>query len=111
MLGRIDDALAEARIVIRLDPLSTDGLMQLGNAQLYGNFRESIATFRAVLDFDPKSVVANAGLAEAYALMGQPDSAVAAAEAQLKIDPNAFGVRAAVMFAFASAGRWKDVDE
>ena len=35
----------------------------------------------------------------------------AAAQAPLKIDPNAFGMRAIVMFAFASAGRWKDVDE
>ena len=112
ILGRLDDALAETRIAVRLDPLSTDGLIVLSAVQLYKHqFLESIATSKAVLDIDPKSSVAYGNLAEAYALMGQPDSAVAAAETMLKIDPNSYGVRSQAMFAYASAGRWKDVDE
>jgi len=112
MLGRLDDALAEVRVAVRLDPLSADGLIVLSAIQLYKHqLRESIATSKAVLDLDAKSSVAYGNLAEAYALMGRPDSAVAAAETMLKIDPNSYGVRSQAMFAYASAGRWTDVDE
>ena len=92
--------------------MSPDGLNALANIQLYKlQFQESIATSRALLDLDAKSLQAYGTLAETYALIGQPDSAVAAIETVLKIDPNSFFSRAVAMFVFASAGRWKDVDE
>ncbi len=39
------------------------------------------------------------------------NSAVAAVEAALRIDASAYDVRSQVLFVYAIAGRWKEVDE
>ena len=111
-LGRIDEALAEVRTAIRLDPLSTDALITESAIQMYRHrYAESIAGSKAVIALDPKSSIAFGNLGEAYALMGQLDSAVTAVEAALRIDATAYGVRSQVLFVYAIAGRWKEADE
>jgi serine/threonine-protein kinase len=111
-LGLLDESMVEARNAVRLDPLSTDAqIMVQANLMYKHQLRELIASTKAILEIDPKSAIAYGNLAEGYALMGFPDSGGFAADAMLKIDDASYGVRAQSMFAYAAAGRWKDVDE
>ena len=111
-LGRLDEALAEGRKAVRLDPLSTDA--QIIVQWLLMHLRqlpELVVATNAILEVDPKSAIALGNLAQGYALSNRPDSAGMAADAMLKLDGTSWGVRAQTMFAYAAAGRWKDVDE
>ena len=111
-LGRLDEALAEVKAAIRLDPLSSDALIIEASIEMYMHrYPESVASSKAVIALDPKSSIAYANMGEAYALMGQLDTAVAAVEAAIRNDASAFGVRSQVQFVYAIAGRWKEADE
>ena len=111
-LGRLEEAVAEARAAVRLDPLSTDAQVLIQAMAMYRrDWPEVLAATKAILAIDPRSAIAYGNLAQGNALMGQPDSAGRAADEILKIDAAAYGVRAQAMFAYAAAGRWKDADE
>ena len=111
-LGHLDQAIAEARRAVRLDPLSTDAQVLIQAMAMYQRrYPDLMTATRAVLDIDPKSTIALGNLAQGYALEGRADSAGFVADAMLKIDGTSYGVRGQIMFAYAAAGRWKDFDE
>ena len=111
-LGRLDEALAEGRRAVRLDPLSTDAQIIVQWMLMHlRQLPELVATTKAILEIDPKSAIALGNLAQGYALSNRPDSAGMAADAMLRLDGTSYGVRSQTMFAYAAAGRWKDVDE
>ena len=111
-LGHLDQAIAEARRAVRLDPLSTDAQVLIQAMAMYQRrYPDLMTATRAVLDIDPKSTIALGNLAQGYALEGRADSAGFVADAMLKIDGTSYGVRGQIMFAYAAAGRWEDFDE
>jgi len=111
-LGRLDDAMAEVLRARDLDPLSTDVLITV-QYLLYAarRFREAVDATPAILAVDPNSTFAYLNVGVAYAFLGRPDSAVAAVDRALKIDPHSFGNRSWAMFVYAAAGRWASADE
>jgi serine/threonine-protein kinase len=109
-LGRLDEALAEARRAQRIDPLNVGSLIAIQyTLYLQRQYRRAIDAARPVLDLDPRSVAAYQVMGLAYAFLGIPDSAVVALETAIRIDPG-FGGRMYAMFGYAAAGRWADAE-
>ncbi len=80
IVGRPDDAIAEARVAQSLDPLSVYATHQLGfNFMASGRLAEAAAQFRAAIDLNPTWVWGNIKLSLTYALMGEKAKALAAA--------------------------------
>jgi tetratricopeptide (TPR) repeat protein len=79
IVGRPDDAIAEARVAQSLDPLSVYATHQLGfNFMASGRLPEAAAQFRAAIDLNPTWVWGNIKLGLTYALMGDKAKALAA---------------------------------
>jgi TolB-like protein/DNA-binding winged helix-turn-helix (wHTH) protein/Tfp pilus assembly protein PilF len=79
--GRADEAIAEARRGLELDPLSIVAGQTLGWRLLYGRqYDRAIIQFRKTLELDPRAFVARIGLAEAH--WGDGDHKRGLAEAQ-----------------------------
>jgi tetratricopeptide (TPR) repeat protein len=75
-----------------------------------GRHREVITATKPILDLDARSVFAYQNLGFAYAFLGRADSAVAALEKAIVLDPQVFGGRVFSMFGYAAAGRWSDAE-
>jgi TolB-like protein/Flp pilus assembly protein TadD len=76
-VGRIPDAIAEARQAQQLDPLSPIVNSDLGRYLLYaGQTSEAAAQFSKTLEFDAQSVAAHDGLGIALAMDGRYDEAL-----------------------------------
>ncbi len=111
-LGRLDEATAQAAAVLRADPYSPEGLIFTGAFPLAMNrFREVVDATPAILRVVPQSSIVYWNLAEAYAFLGKPDSAVTAVENMLRISGGDFGGYGIAMFVYASAGQWDKVRE
>ncbi len=109
-IGRVSEAIVAARRGRDYDPLSpqANGIFGyvLGAARRYD---EAIAQTKASIELAPKSALPFRQLGYLYAFTGMRDSAIAALETAVKLDSAAFGGRSALVFAYALAGRWKDV--
>ena len=110
-LGRLDEALALGRRAHQVDPLDVGSLLVI-QYTLYAQrqYRAAIDATRSILDLDPRSVSAYQNMGLAYAFLRMPDSAVAAFETGIRIDPKMFGGRMYMMFGYAAAGRWADAE-
>jgi eukaryotic-like serine/threonine-protein kinase len=108
-LGRIPEAIAQARVGRRLDPLSPGAALVLQYFLYLGrDFRGAIAATQDVLELDPQNAVAWANMGSAYAFLGRPDSALAAVEKSVALDSTEFGMKVFLVWAYAGAGRWQD---
>jgi serine/threonine-protein kinase len=105
VLGRIPEALAEARSAQQLEPLSPIVNADLGLHLLYANRRaEAIEQFRKTLELDSNSVSAQQGLGIAYSLDGRHDLAIAALRRALELSKTSPVVMGQLGAAYARQG-------
>jgi eukaryotic-like serine/threonine-protein kinase len=110
-VGRTDEALAEAREALRLDPLVKSSGTSVAEALIDARrFREAEAEARRVLAIDSTFPLGLYSLGLAQALGGQPDSAVRTLELGVRLYPEIIPLRGRLLFAYAAAGRWGDVE-
>jgi serine/threonine-protein kinase len=77
-LGRFDDAIAEGKRAVELDPLSLVINTDLGvNYQYAHRYDESIAQLRKTLEMDPGYYFAHINLGQALEMKGERDAAIA----------------------------------
>jgi len=108
-LGRMPEAVTQARNVQRLDPLDPPLALQYF-LLLARDYRGAIDATRGVLELSPQNPVAWGNLAEAYVFLGRTDSAVIAAERSFQIDSSDYGTRQFLTFIYAAAGRWREAE-
>jgi len=110
-IGRTDEAIAEEREATRLDPLAKSAGTALAEALTDARrFREAEDEARRVLAIDSTFPLAIGGLGLAQALGGQPDSAVRTLEIGVRLHPEFPVMQGRLLFAYAAAGRWGDVE-
>ena len=90
MMRRHDEAIAECRRAIELDPNDADGYLSLAWALDYaGQSQEAIEHFRRAMQLDPYYPVQYLHmLAHAHFQMGEYDEAVALLERRIVLDTN-----------------------
>ncbi len=85
-LGRFDDALAQVRRAVELDPLSMIILTDMGkDLYLARRYDEAIDQYKKSLQVDANFAIAHKGLAEVYVQKGMNDEAVAEIEKAIKL--------------------------
>jgi serine/threonine-protein kinase len=113
-LGHDRDALAEGRRAKELDPLD---LVSLGNLQyslfVARDYRSVLTETQRILELDARTsaVWANETLGMSYLFLEETDSATAAFERAMHVDPTSYGGRMYLVFGYAAAGRWKEARE
>jgi TolB-like protein len=103
-LGRFDDAIAEGKRAIELDPLSLVINADLGADYYFARrYDEAIAQLRKTLEMDPGYYYAYVTLGEALEMNGAPESAIAEYQKAraLNDDPFVLGVLAHI---YAASG-------
>jgi serine/threonine-protein kinase len=110
-LGRIDEALAEVRRARALDPLSEGALI---DEQYYllclRRFRDAVDLTKQITELDTAAAPAYENEGEAYVFLGKPDSALTAFKQAFAVAKGAYGARGSLIFGYAAAGRWADVE-
>jgi tetratricopeptide (TPR) repeat protein len=86
-VGRLDEALQEARRAQRYDPASLKINDELGRVYYWNrNYNEAISTFRHVLELDPNYGRAHARLGKAYLAQGKFPEAVLELQEARRLD-------------------------
>jgi serine/threonine-protein kinase len=107
--GRVDDAIVHLNRATQLDPLAKSAGSALAFALMTARrFPEARAAARRVLATDSTFSIGLNALGMIQAFTGAPDSAVATLEHATGVHPDAPGLRAALLFAYAAADRWQD---
>ena len=109
-VGRTDEAIAQLRQATQIDPLAKSAGTMLTEALIDARrFPEAKSAARRVLAIDSSFPLAlySLGLAQVYA--GQPDSAVRTLERAVRLAPTIVPLQGRLLFAYAAAGRWDDV--
>jgi serine/threonine-protein kinase len=110
-LGRTDEALTDLRLAAQLDPLAksvgTGYALALISARRYP---EAAAATRRTLALDSTFPLALWTLGLVQTFGGQPDSAVHTLELGVRLYPTSPGLNAALVLAYAAAGRWADAE-
>lgn len=105
-MGRSEQAIAEARKALQLDPLSPVIAMALGSRLYHARrFDEAIEQFRKTLELDPNFVLAYHNLGRAHLLKGEYPQAIEALETALRLSGDQPPRKAALGYAYALAGR------
>jgi len=92
-LGRLDDALALAEVLVHRDPVNVSVLFNLGLYQRYaGRLDAAIATYRTVLSLVPGRGNAHAQLGSALLLRGDAKGALAEIEQETSESWKMFGL-------------------
>jgi serine/threonine-protein kinase len=111
IVGRTDEGIAELRQATKLDPLAKSaGIAQAEGLIDARRFRESEQESRRILAIDSTFPLAISSLGLAQAFDGQADSAVHTLERGARLYPDLLTVRGRLLFAYAVAGRWDDVE-
>jgi len=109
--GHTDDALREFREAVRLDPLVKSARSALSLALVFARqFPEAIAESQRLLTVDSTFALTFIPLSLAQAMSGQPDSAVGTLERTERYNRTVPHRRKLLLFAYAAAGRWTDVE-
>jgi len=119
--GRLDEAVAEYRADLTLQPTSEEGLGNLANVLLMqGHTAEAITEYQQLLQIDPDSPEAHGNLSTALLSQGQIDQAIAHAQQAValsrQIDDSGEGHNDPAMLrilatAYAKAGRYPEAIE
>lgn len=108
-LGRSEEAVAEAREALRLDPLSPIVALALGSRLYHARrFDEAIEQFRKTLELDPNFVLAHHNLGRAHLLKGEYPQAIETLETALRLSGDRPARRVALAYGYALAGRQAD---
>ncbi|HEY6829140.1 MAG TPA: hypothetical protein VI259_19905, partial [Gemmatimonadaceae bacterium] len=109
--GRSNEAIAELTLATHLDPLAKSAGTLFAEALIDARrFRDAEAEARRVLAIDSVFVLSLNSLGLAQALAGHADSAVATLEHGVQAYPDFIHLKARLIFAYAAAGRWSDVE-
>jgi tetratricopeptide (TPR) repeat protein len=109
-MGRTPEAIAEAQIARRLDPLSAEADWQLGLAQLFGRrAQDAVATLRESTRSTPDFWLTHAFLGWSYAETGDCNDALAEYAVARALDDNA-DVASQLVSAYARCGRRADAE-
>ena len=110
-IGRTGEAIAELREATRLDPLAQSAGTALAGALIDARrFEEAEDEARRILAIDSTFPLALSSLGLAQAFGGQPDSAARTLELGAQLYPEDIRIRGRLLFAYAAAGRWGDVE-
>jgi len=110
-LGRTDEAIAELRQATQIDPLAKSAGIGEAEALIDARrFREAEKESRRILAIDSAFPLAISSLGLAQTFDGQADSAVHTLERGLRLYPDLLILRGRLLFAYAAAGRWDDVE-
>ena len=108
--GRCAEALAEARVANRLDPVSLPGNMVISLIELRCNrIDEAIKRSRMILEFDPGFGQAYDFLGRAYLLQANME-AIPVLERGLELTGGRPTIRATLACAYAAAGRVREAE-
>ena len=108
-LGRFNDALAEVRRAIELDPLSMIILTDMGkDLYLARRYDEAIDQYKKSLQVDANFAIAHKGLAEVYVQKGMNDEAVAEIEKAIKLSGRSIFILDDLGYIYARAGKRDD---
>jgi eukaryotic-like serine/threonine-protein kinase len=106
MLGRFDEAHAQFKRGLEIDPLSLPLNADLGTCYyLERQYNRAIEQFRKTLELDPAFPPAIQFLAETYAAMGQYDKAIEELQPMMATPSSAFGSRGFLGYVYARSGR------
>jgi serine/threonine-protein kinase len=111
-VGRTDEAIAQLRQATQLDPLAKSAGIAEAEALIDARrFREAENESRRILAIDSTFPLAINSLGLAQAFGAQADSAVHTLERGVRLYPDLLVLRGRLLFAYAAAGRWDDVDQ
>jgi serine/threonine-protein kinase len=104
-MGKFDEAIAEARRALELDPLSAPPSTTLGIRYWYaGRMAEATIQFTKTIDAHPEFAIAHWGLAETHLADGTNDRAIDELQRALELSGNSNYMRAHLAFGLAKAG-------
>jgi len=107
--GQIDEAIAELREAMRLDPADAEAHSNLGVALARrGRSDEAIDHYRQALSLDPRQTQAYSNLGNALLQQGRTDEAIVQFDAGLRMDPTDAQARTNRAGALFRAGRLDD---
>jgi len=105
-IGPFDQAVVEAREVLRRDPLSKREATELGRALFFnGQFREAATQLSLTIERDSTQYRAHISLGEVYEQLEKRDSAVLEMQAAVRHAPASSRAHAFLAYAYARAGR------
>ncbi|HSQ04625.1 MAG TPA: tetratricopeptide repeat protein, partial [Burkholderiales bacterium] len=109
--GHVTESLAQSRHLVELDPLSVNGLTLVQYSLLMlGRLDEARAVTQRGLELDSTFMILLVNAALIAAFDGQPDKALAYSKKLYDLDSTQFGNTVWLLFGYAVAGRWSDVD-
>ena len=109
LLGRCQEALAEARAAYDLDPLSMIIREGVGYMHMIcRDYPKALAVYREITDMDPDFYKAYSSLGRVLSLMGKYDLALAALERARKLGGEVPSILAALGQVLGSAGRMEE---
>jgi tetratricopeptide (TPR) repeat protein len=104
-MGRLDDALAEERRALDLDPVSLMINAEVADIYYYRrSYDQAIQQYRQTLDLDPNFPYAHAHLGRAYVVSGNARAAVQELDLARQLEPRPW-ILASLGYALASDGR------
>lgn len=104
-LRRFDEAIAEARRALELDPLSVPASTTLGIRYYYASRPvEAAAQFLKTLDTNPEFGVAHWGLAQCYRQRGESAREIDELQRAVELSGNSAYMRAHLAYGFARSG-------
>ncbi|PYR40567.1 MAG: hypothetical protein DMF93_10745 [Acidobacteria bacterium] len=104
-MGRLDEAIREARIAMDLDPLSAIAGTSLAIRYWYaGRIDEATAVFRKTLETNPEFGVAHWGLAQCYRAKGDARQQIEELRRAVALSGNSAYMRAHLAYGYATAG-------
>jgi eukaryotic-like serine/threonine-protein kinase len=105
-IGRMDEAIAEQRRALELDPLSAVIMTSLGQTLYYGRrYDEAIAQVRKVIEMNAGFVAAHGVLGWCYAQKGMYNDAIAEHEKAVALSNGGTYERTGLAYALAKSGR------
>ena len=111
-MERMDEALAEDRRAIEIDPLSIFARTQLAWMRFHSRqYALAILHLRETLDLDPNFTIAHWLLGQAYLFQCRHHEALAEFRTAIHLSPQDLGLTAWLGYAYAVAGQTKDALE
>ena len=106
MLMRHDEAISEARVALRLDPLLLEANRMLGMVLFYArDYRAACDQWREIINLDPNYMAAYLFLGITYLANNEYDDALKGFEQAAALDPEGPGCQACLASGYGISGR------